>query len=157
MEDTRDTAQQLESQDNEGQEAQQKDPEGQGRMFTAEEVDEIVRRRLARDRRARAGENKDGDDHGLAEREAALNARELNLMAREVLIEEGMPTKLADILNYSDEKTLRKMIEELKFLNPGLTFGQDPNRGKAWGERQGRGRGNGPRDAATRQAMGLKG
>lgn len=160
MEDNmKDTAGQLEGQENDEQEAQGQ--EQQGRTFTAEEVEEIVKRRLARDRKARgAGQSdggNDGDDQRIADREAAVSARELNVMAREVLLEEGMPTKLADILNYSDEKTLREMIEELKNLNPSLSFERNPYKGKAWAQRMGGSPWMKSPDASTRKAMGLQG
>lgn len=110
------------------------------RTFTQEEVDEIVRKRLARERQK---QEKGGDNTDFSEREQAIAARELKCMAREKLFDAGMPASLADVLNYSDEKTLEAAIEEIKKLNPSAP--------KAWGQRMGAAAHKDP----IRAAMGL--
>lgn len=102
--------------------------EEQGReqkTFTQEEVNEIIRKRLERERRkAESGsEPETGSD-----RERTLEERELRVMAREKLIDAGMPSSLADVLRYSDEKSLEKAMETIKNLDRGVP--------KSWGERQ---------------------
>lgn len=116
--------------------------EQEGRTFTQEEVDEIVRKRLARERKRTEPDS--GDD-----REKALEERELKVMAREKLLAEGMPSQLADILRYSDEETLEEAMNTIK----NLRISKEPR--AAWGQRQssvGR-EGN---EMAIRRAMGLQ-
>lgn len=100
------------------------------KTFTQAEVDEIVRKRLARERKkAGIDDNSDSDNAG-NDKEKSLEDRELRLMAKEKLLDSGMPTSLADILRYSDETSLEKAIETIKNL--------EKNQGtpKAWGQRQ---------------------
>ena len=61
--------------------------EGTGeRTFTQAEVDEIVRKRLARVKRESETDGNNGmDSAGMANREKELEQRELNLLAREKL------------------------------------------------------------------------
>ncbi len=113
------------------------------KMFTQEEVDEIVGKRLARERRKTGQENTDDP----AEiRERSLADRELKVMAKEKLMEKGLPTDLADVLRYSDEKTLETALEAISALK------LEPR--KAWGQRMGSSPGR-VRDP-FRDAMGLK-
>lgn len=117
--------------------------EQEEKRFTQDEVEEIIKKRLARERR-KAGQEKDP----LAEREHNLTERELRLTAREKLQEEGLPMSLADVLRYADEDTLSNAIETIKNLFT------DSEPAKAWGERQS-GRGRNPVDSRIRKAMGL--
>ena len=95
------------------------------KTFTQDEVEEIVKKRLARERRKteREQENDSGSD-----RDITLEERELRVMAREKLFNEGLPSSLADVLKYSDEKSLAKAIEVIK--------GIDKQAPKSWGQRQ---------------------
>lgn len=118
--------------------------EQEPRTYSQEEVDEIVRKRLARERRRHERETVENSTEK-SDREKDLDSRELRLMAKEKLLEAGMPLKLAEVLNYSDEKTLDEALEMIKTLNP-----ETP---KAWGERH-----NGHVGMKTdpiRKAMGL--
>lgn len=117
---------------------------GEERTFTQEEVEEIVKKRLARERK-KAARGADGEDP-LTERENSLAERELRLTARERLQEEGLPMSLADVLRYVDEETLDKAIEAIRNLNT-----EGP---KAWGQRQS-GVGRNPVENQIRKAMGL--
>ena len=111
------------------------------KTFTQEEVDEIVRKRLARERKkADVGE---GVEPG-TDREKSLDARELRIMAREKLQDSGMPMSLADVLKYSDEESLEEAIEIIKNLD------NEPR--KSWGQRQS---GRKTDTDKVREAMGL--
>ena len=117
------------------------------KTFTQEEVDEIVRKRLARERkRTGADGSLDGNNTG-DDREKALELRELKLTAKEKLLESGMPVSLADILRYDDEESLEKAIETIKNLE------KNREAPKAWGQRQ-NGRKSSDADQ-IRKAMGL--
>ena len=133
--------------DNERMNETAEQQENTDRTFTQAEVDEIVRNRLARERKKKGlDDNSDGDNAG-NDREKSLEDRELRLMAREKLFESGMPTSLADVLRYSDEKSLEKAIETIKNLN------KNKEAPKAWGQRQSA-RKNSDSDQ-IRKAMGL--
>lgn len=119
---------------------------GEEKTFTQEEVEEIVKKRLARERK-KAARGTEGED-SLTERENRLAEREIRLTARERLQEEGLPMSLADVLRYSDEKTLETAIEALK------EFKADTEPRKAWGMRQSSS-GKNTGDSQIRQAMGL--
>lgn len=93
------------------------------KTFTQEEVDEIIKKRLARERKKAESEQEPGKD-----REKNLEQRELTLMAKEKLLDEGMPLNLASVLKFSDEKTLEEAIETIKNMNK-----ESP---RAWGQRQ---------------------
>lgn len=105
--------------------AQQENQNQEPRTFTQEEVDEIVRKRLARERKKTDANN---DQESGSDREKTLEDRELKVMAREKLLDAGMPSSLADVLRYSDEKSLEKAMETIKNLDRGVP--------KSWGERQ---------------------
>lgn len=120
--------------------------EGNEKTFTQAEVDEIIRKRLARERRKTETEsNTDGEQETGDDREKTLEERELRVMAKEKLLDSGMPSNLADVLRYSDEKSLEKAIEAIKNLN------QEPR--KAWAERMDAHRS--PGIDPIRKAMGL--
>lgn len=110
------------------------------KTFTQAEVDEIVSKRLARERR-RAEQDSPQDS-----REKDLEARELKVMAKEKLIEKGLPVSLADVLRYSDEKTLETAVETIRTLNQEAP--------KAWGARLSSGPRRTGRDP-VKEAMGL--
>ena len=90
---------------------------------TQEEVDEIIKKRLARERKKTESEQLPETD-----REKNLEQRELTMMAKEKLLDEGMPLDLAGVLKFSDEKTLEEAIETIKNLSKEAP--------KAWGQRQ---------------------
>ena len=120
------------------------------KKFTQEEVNRIVQDRLARDRRGRGSEENAEESYSGNDRERSLEERELHLMARERLFNEGLPSQLADVLKYSDEASLDEALEVIK----GLNFSKaDAPKGMSWGQRQG-GRGV-SEDTKIRKAMGL--
>lgn len=119
--------------------------EHEERTFTQQEVDEIVKNRLARERK-RAGSGEDTR----SDRERSLDERELHLMARERLFDEGMPSELADILKYTDEESLGAALGVIK----GLNLGSEAPKAKSWGQRHSAESRNGE-DLKIRNAMGL--
>lgn len=78
-------------------------PEQQEKTFTQEQVNAIVSKRLAEDRASRASE--------FDKREKELNQREMQIRAKELLAERGLPKNLADVLRYSDEESLKTAID----------------------------------------------
>ena len=84
--------------------------------FTQEEVNRIVSDRLARDRDKRTAE--------LEEREKAVKARELAVIAVEKLTAAGLPKEMAGVLKYDDEKTLDEAIAKISSMK-GFDSGKD--------------------------------
>lgn len=82
--------------------------EGQEKLFTQEQVNAIIGKRLSE---ARAGSNSD-----IERRERELAEREMNLKARELLAEAGLPQSLGDVLRYEDEESLKKAVETMTNL-----------------------------------------
>lgn len=112
------------------------------KTFTQEEVNEIVRKRLARERE-KADQN--GVEYDLSDRENQLDQRELMVMAKEKLMAEGLPLELSDVLKYDNEKTLVAAIESIKRLSDRVHG--------SWGKRH---QGTGiQKPDAIRDAMGL--
>lgn len=140
----------LEMTQNEGQESQQDE-----KVFTQAEVEEIVKKRLARERR-KTGQETDKDssltgrENSIAERESSLAERELKITAREKLQAQGLPLTLADVLRYNDEKTLDAAIEAINELNVKSEVS------KPWAMRVSKGAAH-PAGDPIRQAMGLHG
>lgn len=75
----------------------------QEKTFTQEQVNAIVSKRLAEDRASWASE--------FDKREKELNQREMQIRAKELLSERGLPKNLADVLRYSDEESLKAAID----------------------------------------------
>ena len=86
-----------------GQDAQNQQQE-EPKLFTQEEVSEIVQRRLAR---AKAGQP--GVDY--AAREQELNRRELQLDAREKLADAGVSRDYLPLVNCSSKEEMEKSIK----------------------------------------------
>lgn len=117
------------------------------RMYTQEEVENIVRKRLNRERMRNERETVEHD----ADREKALDARELKITAREKLQEAGMPLNLADVLRYEDEDSLEAAISAVKDLGYKK---KDQESSGSWGQRVSGGKSVPPGDQ-FRQVMGL--
>lgn len=84
---------------------QQQNNQGE-RTFTQDDVNRIVQERLARYK----GGN---DSEGFAEREKALNQRELQLEARERLADAGLPKGLLGVVNLNNKDDMEKSISAL--------------------------------------------
>ena len=92
-----------------------------GRTFTQDEVNRIVSNRLAEDRAKRTAE--------LDEREKAVKARELAVIAAEKLSAAGLPKELTAVLKYDDEESLEAAINQLTNMR-GFTNGNNRGTGK---------------------------
>ncbi len=89
------------------------------RTFSQEEVNRIVSERLARDRDKRSAE--------LDEREKAVKARELAVIAAEKLAAAGLPKDLTAVLKYDDEASLDAAISQLSNIK-GFKTGKKSER-----------------------------
>lgn len=121
--------------------AQTTEAQAEERVFTQEELEEILQKRLARERRNRPGTD------GLQSREKELENRELLVEAKERLAEVGLPAALAQVLRYEDKAALEKAID--------LISGLDTARSVSWGQRPSGGRAAAQEDP-IRRAMGLE-
>lgn len=121
--------------------AQTTEAQAEERVFTQEELEEILQKRLARERRNRPGTD------GLQSREKELENRELQVEAKERLAEAGLPAALAQVLRYEDKAALEKAID--------LISGLDTARSVSWGQRPSGGRAAAQEDP-IRRAMGLE-
>lgn len=92
-----------------------------GRTFTQDEVNRIVSNRLAEDRAKRTAE--------LDEREKAVKARELAVIAAEKLAAAGLPKELTAVLKYDDEDSLEAAISQLSTLRGFNNGKNDPATG----------------------------
>ena len=105
---------------NEQQPGQQS--EQTGKTFTQAEVNKIISDRLARDREKRTAE--------LDEREKAVKARELAVIAAEKLAAAGLPKDLNAVLRYDDEASLDAAISQLSKLRGFESGDTTPEGGK---------------------------
>ena len=87
----------------------------QEKTFTQEQVNAIVGKRLA--------EAKASNEAALSKREEELKQREMQIRAKEILSERGLPKDLANVLKYSDEESLTAAIDVIEhtkgFKDPG--------------------------------------
>lgn len=97
-------------------------PDNGAKTFTQDEVNRIVSERLARDRDTRKAE--------LDEREKAVKARELAVMAAEKLAAAGLPKDLTTVLKYDDESSLDAAITQLSHLRGFKDGNNTPDGGK---------------------------
>lgn len=81
--------------------------QGNGKMFTQEEVNNIVSERLKRDREKRA------ETQTETEKEKALNDRENRLSCREYIGEKGYRVELLDILDTSDAEKFKTAADKI--------------------------------------------
>lgn len=123
------------------------------KTFTQDDVNRIVQERLAKEKAKNNGEA------DFAKREQELAQRELDMTAKEMLSEKGLPVQLLDALNCTDKETLEKSIatietvfneykanatkqQTFKGFQPGISA-QMPNAGNVG-------------DLGIRKAMGLR-
>ena len=86
--------------------------QGGGKMFTQEEVNQIIKERLDRER-AKAKPPEPTEEEKRAQE---LTARENKLSCREYLVNSGHPAELLDILDTSDPKDFQRKAESLMKL-----------------------------------------
>ncbi|MBS5369187.1 MAG: DUF4355 domain-containing protein [Coprobacillus cateniformis] len=117
-------------------EADSKDTEQSEKTFTQSEIDKIVKGRIAKERKAWEKQLLDQQTEaeklaGMSEkekkeyqakkkqedldaREAAITRRELTAQAKVQLADKGIPTELADVLDYKDADSCKKSIETVE-------------------------------------------
>ena len=82
------------------------------KTFTTEEVNEIVQRRLAREREKLSKAFQEGTkESDLEERERRILKRELRADVLETLAENRMPAGLADLVNYDSKEDCEKGLK----------------------------------------------
>lgn len=86
--------------------------QGGGKMFTQQEVDRILKERLARERAKAAPQ----EPTEAEKREKDLTARENRLSCREYLLENSLPKELLDVLDTSDVAKFRRAAETVHGL-----------------------------------------
>ena len=84
------------------------------KLFTQDELNAIVQKRLDRERKRLEVLSSDSDTirKNLIERERAITERELRAEARERLIEAGLPGGFAEIIDCSSEAAYEKALEK---------------------------------------------
>lgn len=85
----------------------QEENQSAGRTFTQDEVNDIVRDRLAREKAKFERES------SYNQREQEIAKRELKITAKELLSEMGLPLKLADVLECTGKEQLESSINAL--------------------------------------------
>ena len=81
-------------------------PEPGEKMFTQEQVNEIIKKRLKKQKEAESSIQE------LDSRAAELTARESRLNCREYILERGYPVELLDILDTSDVETFKSKADK---------------------------------------------
>ena len=82
------------------------------KTFTTEEVNEIVQRRLAREREKLSKAFQEGTkESDLEERQRRILKRELRADVLETLAENRMPAGLADLVNYDSKEDCEKSLK----------------------------------------------
>ena len=98
-------------------------PDTGERSFTQAEVNRIVSERL--------GKEKGKAEAALAEREQELARREFIAASHDIMKTKGLPVKLLDALNATDEKSLIAALDILdghfQYSNPNPAYSQNPD------------------------------
>lgn len=76
------------------------------KLFTQEQVNEIIKKRLGRQK------EEETDEQELKAREKELTARESKLSCKEYLIEKGYPAELLDVIDTSDVETFKNKADK---------------------------------------------
>lgn len=97
---------------------QEEAPKEKERLFTQEEVNEIIRHRLHERKKEQAHAKQTEEElqervNALNERENSLNLREERLSRIEYLKSKGYPDELADMIHVSEEETFEKNVDKL--------------------------------------------
>ena len=89
------------------------------KLFTQEEVNNIVKKRLY-ERKKQDQQNTEGDyskkEKNIEERESSVTIRENRVTCREMVVENGYPKELLDILDTSDPEKFKDHAEKLSKL-----------------------------------------
>ncbi len=82
------------------------EPTNNNKMFTQEDVNKIISKRLA--------EEKNKNEAEFSKKEAELKEREFKLTAKQLIRDAHLPDDFIDVLNCKDEDTLKSSIEVVK-------------------------------------------
>ena len=84
------------------------------KKYTDEDVDRIIARKIAAERkRMQKLFNEEQQESDLEKRERAVLLRELKADAKDALISEGLPSSLAGLLNYNSKEELEQSMQEV--------------------------------------------
>lgn len=105
------TTEDVQSTEETGAEQQQEE-----KTFTQDEVNAMIEKRLARERKKVSNiiSGKDPKELELDEREKTVTKREMQVTARTLLTENGIPDEALEILNYESEEKLQESIKLLR-------------------------------------------
>lgn len=95
----------------------------EGKTFTQEEVNRIVQERLARSKGSKEQEN------NLATKEKELQAREMLLVTKELLISNEMDNRLADVITGETKEDIENKIKILKQVYSSKAEAKNENKG----------------------------
>lgn len=98
--------------------------QGSGKMFTQEEVNNIVRDRLARERSKNSPQEPTEEE----KRTQDLNARESRISCREYVMDKGLPSQLLDALDTSNHEEFKIKADIVSgLLNAAKAAGAAPD------------------------------
>lgn len=86
--------------------------QGSKKMFTQEEVNSIVRDRLARERAKNSPQEPTEEERRMND----ITARENKLACREYVMEQGLPSQLLDVLDTSNHEEFKNKVAALSEL-----------------------------------------
>lgn len=95
------------------------------RKYTDEDVDKIIARKIAAERsRLQKLFNEEQQESELDIRERKILERELKADAKDALVEQGVPSSLANLIDYSSKESMEKsMAEVVDIFRKSVTAG----------------------------------
>lgn len=89
----------------------------QGRKYTDADLDKIIARKIAKEReRMSKLFNEEQQESKIDNRERTVLMRELKADAKDKLIEQGLPSSLANLLNYDSKGDMEHSLEEVETI-----------------------------------------
>lgn len=119
MEDIKDTQTEVENAQLDQEEKKESvEAEREEKLFTQEQVDEILKSRLAREK-ARTNKLIYGDAFSaeLLEREKIIELREMKADAKESLSDLNIPNEFIELVNFSNRKSMEKSLQVIENIN----------------------------------------
>lgn len=99
-------------------EGKERSEQNEEKLFTQEEVNNIVKKRLCERKKEKQNINEELEkrEKAIEERESSVMLRENRVECREMVNEKGYPKKLLEILDTSDPEKFREQAEKLTEL-----------------------------------------